>query len=273
MTDAQLNEIEAALGRELPADYRHFVRTCPDQVWRRYCSYLYTSPKVMIRENQTHPQRCPDSDVRESDGAGGARQRPWPTEWTIIGDGDSEWYTFLRPDAPGIWEWQHDTQEIAQVAPTFEEFLDRQREKIGPPPVLEVTQHPMLGELIWNPERRIWRAEVAGVPVYLKPWNDNRDSFLAVASSLVVPAIEAEPSVFATAMTGGGWTEFLEWTDGDDHGLTASTVRTRMGPPTVTVQAGPKVEYQYQPASELNFIAFWVVTDASLNVTEQGWVR
>jgi hypothetical protein len=273
MTDAELDEVEAALDRPLPADYRSFVRTCSVPDRSRYCQYLYVSPKEMIRENQAHPRRSPDSDIREPDGTGGVRDRPWPTEWTIIGDGDSEWYTFVRPDAPGVWEWQHDTREVAQVAASFGEYLERQRERIGPPPVLEVTRHPILGELSWNPERRTWRAEVAGVGVFLKPWDEDRDAFLTAAAGLVPAAVSAGPRVLADAMAAGGWAEFLEWTDGDDHGLTADTARDRLGRPVIGVFPGPVIEYQYQPDEELDFIAFWVKTDARLVVTEQGWVR
>lgn len=273
MTETQLDEVEAALGRPLPADYRHFVRTCSKPDWGRYCRHLYSSPKDMIRENRAQCRRAPDSDVREPDGVGGVRERPWPTDWTVIGDGDSEWYTFLRPDAPGVWEWQHDTREVDRVAATFDEYLERQRERIGPPPVLEVTLHPTLGELTWNPERRVWTALVAGIRIVLKPWDQEREAFLAAAADVVPAALADEPRAFADAMLGGGWAEFLEWNDGDDRGLTADTVRSRLSVPTIGVTPGPVVEYQYYPDEELDFMAFWVKTDARLAVTDRGWVR
>lgn len=271
MTDAELDEVEDALGRPLPEDYREFARTCSDQDWKRYCRYLYRSPKKMIQENQDHPLRTPDSDVRERDGAGGVRVRPWPTEWTIVGDGDSEWYTFVRPDAPGVWEWQHDTREVAQVAPSFAEYFEQQREAIGPPPELEVTRHPILGELSWDPERRVWDAKIADVKVVLKPWAEDRVAFLASAAELVPAAVAAERRVLTDAMTAGGWAEFLDWTDGDDRGLTSETVRERLGRPTIVITPGPVAEYLYQSGVELNYNLFWAKTDASLAVTEQGW--
>jgi hypothetical protein len=146
MTDAELDEVEAALGRPLPADYRQFVRDCPAADWDRYCNYLYVSPKDMIRENRDHPRRAPDSNVCEPNGAGGNWERPWPAEWTIVGDADSEWYVFVRSDQPGVWVWQHDTQAVSQAAASFGEYLEHQRERIGPPPVREVTRHPTLGD-------------------------------------------------------------------------------------------------------------------------------
>jgi hypothetical protein len=127
MTDAELDEVAGALGRALPADYRHFVRSCSDADWQRYCKYLYQSPQNLIRANRDHPRRAPDSNVCTPDGAGGVRAQPWPTEWTIIGDADSEWYVFVRPDQPGVWVWHHDTQAVSQAAVSFAEYLEQQR--------------------------------------------------------------------------------------------------------------------------------------------------
>jgi hypothetical protein len=268
MTDAELDEVETALGRPLPADYRQFVRRCPVADWNRYCNYLYVSPKRLIRENQGDP--TPHNDIRESDGAGGVRVRTWPTDWTVIGDGDSEWYTFVRPDAPGLWEWDHETREVTQVAASFDEYLEQQREKIGSPPALKVTRHPTLGELTWNPESRVWRVKVAGANVVLKPKHKNSKSLPPAAAERVPAAVAAEPRVFADAMTAGGWAEFLDLTAGD-HGLTADTIRTRMSRPTLTITPEPGVEYQYSPDDEFDLIVFWIRTDAHLAVVAHGW--
>ena len=113
MTDSDLDAVEAAIGRQLPADYRRFVRECSTADWRRYCPYFYTSPKEMIRENLAMPRRGADTTGREPDGAGGfLPERPWPAGWTVVGDADSEWYNFLRPDSPGVWVWQYDSREV-----------------------------------------------------------------------------------------------------------------------------------------------------------------
>ena len=275
MTEADLDEVEAALGRPLPADYRQFVRDCSVADWNRHCVYFYASAKDMIRENRAMPLRGDDTTVREPDGGGGfLPERPWPADWTVIGDGDSEWYTFVRPDKPGVWEWEHSGREVTRVAASFAAFLAASREKKGPAPEPETSVHPTLGEVSWDPEDRRWTARPAGSPrVILDPRGEDRDAFLSAVAGLVVAAVAAEPRVFAEAMAAGGWEEFLERTDGETQGLTADTVRGQVEWRSLVVRPGPTVEYHYQPADELGFDLLWVEADGALAVQGQGWVR
>jgi hypothetical protein len=273
MTCEMLSEVEAALGRPVPATLRQFVRDCPPAEFRRHFGHFYSRAKDMVRYNRSKTARPRDHMVREPDGAGGfLPERPWPAEWIVVHDADSEWCTFLRPDDPGVWEWFHDHLEIGRVADSLEAYLADSLARKGPPPIIETTFHPTLGELSWNPEAGWWTAQPPGSPgVLLYPRGSDRDAFLAAAAVLVPAAVAAESRVFADAMAAGGWAEFLEWKDGDALGLTADTVHGRVTWQSLIVNPGLKLQYQYQPADELRLELLWIDADASLAVTGQGW--
>ena len=149
--------------------------------------------------------------VRERDGAGGWRAaRPWPSDWLVIGDGDTEWYAFLRPDDGGVWEWQHDSLEVARVARSLRSMMTEARKKAGPAPAPAEpvpTSHPTLGQLLWRPDRRKWTGSLKAGPgeevkLFIEPDRDGAEAFLAVAAE-AVPAALAERAVGLRGRPGG----------------------------------------------------------------------
>lgn len=260
MGDDELDDVEAAIGRKFPAAYRRFIRTYSPAEGARCGVYLYAHPKDLLRANRLMERRPDEHMVRERDGAGGwLTARPWPADWLVIGDGDTEWYAFLRPDDGGVWEWQHDSLEVARVARSLRSMMTEARKKAGPSPVPAEpvpTSHPTLGQLLWRPDRRKWTGSLKAGPgeevkLFIEPDRDGAEAFLAVAAEAVPAARAVERSVFAAALADGAWERYVECDAHPSNGLagvTMDTFRDRMRWWGLTVEQasdGPRLTYHY----------------------------
>jgi hypothetical protein len=113
------------------------------------------------------------------------------------------------------------------------------------------------------------------VNIVLKPQGADHARFLTASAELVSAAVASEPRVFAAALAAGGWAEFLEWVDGNAHGLAADTVRSLLVWESLEVTPRPQVSYHYRTTRAVGHDLLWafVEADEGLAVTGQGWYR
>lgn len=235
MTESDLARAESKLG-PLPPAYRRFLLEVPAAERREWLPHWYSTVGPLVRRNRGIRRHPEGLTVWHPDG----REHPWPADWLLIGDADGERCVFLRPDARGVWEWDHETRAVEQVAKTFAGALTEARKRwkwhgpVAPPPAPEPFTHPTLGALLWHPDYRYWKGQTAAadgraVSVTLSP-PDPADRFgcLDRMAAALPGAVAAEPAVFAAERDAVLRDRLREWEPDRADALTDADIRAQL---------------------------------------------
>ncbi|MCO6454378.1 MAG: SMI1/KNR4 family protein [Pirellulaceae bacterium] len=139
MTEAQLDEIEAAVGFALPAEYRRVAAAPPFRpIGRDWVYWFYDDPGMII-EGTLAP--LPD---------GGYNRDGWRADYLCIGEsaaGDSYVLDTVTPGLPVLCR-SHETHRVEPEYPTFAAFVE---EWVKAPEVVEANRAA---------ERKEWRGRM-----------------------------------------------------------------------------------------------------------------
>ncbi len=122
MTDGDLDRIESALGLQLPAFYRRYMRAYPRWLldeqpkWANVTEWELTdSPDRVIYFNQY---------VRQANPGVYFDDRPWPRHYFVIGsEARQNWYFLdLEEGSETVYWYHHEMGDVGEVCKTLDEF-------------------------------------------------------------------------------------------------------------------------------------------------------
>jgi hypothetical protein len=137
MTEADLANLEAALGVTLPAFYRQFMLDYPaDLLTATYGpdgqpgepadDWLHYKPETIIRDNQEARQHL----AFERWNGSAYAPDPWPTNFLVIGsDGGGDcWFIKLDEGSQMVWRYYHERGRYRLSAISLAQYADRLRQ-------------------------------------------------------------------------------------------------------------------------------------------------